>query len=109
MRKRNPQKSVAAFHFGTINKKNMYHNDTTMTHAAPSEETKTSEEKQQRESTEIEELETKQREIEANLFRLRWRGEKTKENEDSPDAENTVKYKIIAEKTHKSKNNETFG
>lgn len=80
-----------------------------MTHAAPSEETKTSEEKQQKESTEIEELETKQREIEANLFRLRWRGEKTKQNEDSPDAENTVKYKIIAEKTHKSKNNETFG
>lgn len=57
-------------------KKNMYHNDTTMTHAAPSEETKTSEEKQQRKSTEIEELETKQRKIEANLFRLRWRGEK---------------------------------
>lgn len=43
----------------------MYHNDTTMTHAAPSEETKTSEEKQQRKSTEIEELETKQRKIEA--------------------------------------------
>lgn len=29
-------------------------------------------------------------------------------NEDSPNAENTVKYKIIAEKTHKSKNNETI-